>query len=128
MFFKGKRPKRLGVKEGRLGDGPNKPNWVCSHTERKSHHIQPLAFSGSADEAFARLKKVVLGMPRTELIREEPNYLYVEFTTGLMRYVDDVEFYNDGKSIHVRSASRIGYSDLNANRKRVEAIRQAFAG
>lgn len=126
MFFKGKRPTRLGVEDGRLGDGPHKPNWVCSQTDKSGHQIKPLEFDDTADEAFARLKDLILRIPRTELIEETDNYMYFEFTTGLMRYVDDVEFYNDGNVIHVRSASRVGYSDLNANRKRIEAIRNQF--
>lgn len=126
MFFRGKRPSRLGVEDGRLADGPNKPNWVCSQTERSGHAIAPLAFSGDVQAAWARLRDVVLRMPRTELIDSSDDYMYFEFTSSLMRYVDDVEFYNDGRVFHVRSASRLGYSDLNANRKRVEAIRSEF--
>lgn len=126
MIFKGKRPTRLGVTEGRLGDGPRKPNWVCSHTSQDDHRIEPLSLKGDAAAEMQRLKDLILSMPRTELIREEDNYLYFEFTTGLMRYVDDVEFYCDGQNIHMRSASRLGYSDLGANRKRLESVRRAF--
>ena len=55
----------------------------------------------------------------------EDGYLYAEFTSRLMRYVDDVEFLEDSTAgvIHVRSASRLGYTDLGANRKRIENIR-----
>lgn len=126
MFFKGKRPSRLGVVDGRLGDGPRKPNWVCSQTEQKDHFIEPLSAKADTASELARLKALVLAMPRTELIEESDNYLYFEFTTGLMRYVDDVEFYAEADVIHMRSASRVGYSDLNANRKRLEAVRAAF--
>ncbi len=127
MFFKGKRPGNLGVRNGRLGDGPHKPNWVCSQTERSNHVIEPLRFSGSPQAAMAALKQLLQNMPRTELIEEKADYLYFECMTPLMRYVDDVEFYCDGQVIHVRSASRLGYSDLNANRKRIEAIRAAYS-
>jgi uncharacterized protein (DUF1499 family) len=43
-----------------------------------------------------------------------------------MRFVDDVEFLFDdtNKKIHVRSASRVGYSDMGVNRKRVEELRK----
>lgn len=126
MIFKGKRPGRLGVRDGRLGDGPRKPNWVCSQTAQADHFIEPLPVKDDAAREFARLKALVLDLPRTALIEERDNYLYFEFTTGLMRYVDDVEFYCDGQHIHVRSASRLGYSDLGANRKRIESIRSAF--
>lgn len=127
MFFRGKRPDNLGLSNGRLADGPRKPNWVCSQTERKSHFIKPLGYSGDATAALEKLKACIDAMPRTELIEAQDNYLYYEFSTPLMGYVDDVEFYNDGEVIHLRSASRLGYSDLNANRKRIEAIRSAFS-
>ena len=62
-------------------------------------------------------------------VKETENYIYAEFTTAIMRYVDDVEFYfPDEKVIHIRSASRIGYSDMGLNRKRIEKIRQLFKG
>ncbi len=49
-----------------------------------------------------------------------------DLTRSSRRFVDDVELYCDGKVIRVRSSSRLGYSDLGVNRKRVEAIRKAF--
>jgi len=73
-----------------------------------------------------KLAGVVAAIPRTQVIQSRADYLYVEFSTPLMGFVDDVEFYCDGKAIQVRSASRLGYSDLGVNRKRIEAIRAAF--
>jgi uncharacterized protein (DUF1499 family) len=68
-------------------------------------------------------------MDRAEIIQADGNYVYAEFTTALMGFVDDVEFFLDESAgvIHVRSASRLGESDLGVNRKRVEAIRAAFS-
>ncbi len=68
-------------------------------------------------------------MERTSIVSETDNYLYAEFTSKLMGYVDDVEFYFDPSTpgqIQVRSASRLGQSDLGVNRSRVEAIRAAL--
>jgi uncharacterized protein (DUF1499 family) len=64
-------------------------------------------------------------MKKTKIITENKNYLYAEFTSAIMGFVDDVEFYLDegAKVIHVRSASRLGQSDLGVNRKRIETIR-----
>ena len=62
-------------------------------------------------------------LPRTTIVREEKNYLYAEFRTKLLRYVDDVEFFFDGSVIHVRSCSRLGRRDFGVNRKRVEELR-----
>jgi uncharacterized protein (DUF1499 family) len=126
LKFSGHRPTNLGVRDGKLAACPNKPNCVNSQTGDKNHAIAPLTFSGDPVAAMEKLKAVVQAMPRTQVIESKPNYLYAEFSTPLMGFVDDVEFYSDGKAIHVRSASRLGYSDLGVNRKRVEAVREAF--
>lgn len=128
--FSGTRPTNLGIKDGKLADCPNTPNCVNSQAPDtdSAHKIAPLRYSASASEAMARLKSVIQSMERTALITEAENYLYVEFTSGLMGYVDDVEFYLDSSTgvIQVRSASRLGKSDLGVNRKRIEAIRARF--
>jgi uncharacterized protein (DUF1499 family) len=69
-------------------------------------------------------------MARTRLIREDAAYLHFEFTSLLLRFVDDVEFLfdDDTKTVHFRSASRIGYSDLGVNRRRMEEIRALVEG
>ena len=127
MFkFAGKRPTNLGVRDGKLAPCRSSPNSVCSQAADPGHAIAPLRFSGESEAALRKLKTVVEGMPRTRIIESKPGYLYAEFSTALMGFVDDVEFYCDGKAIQVRSASRLGYSDLGVNRKRIEAIRAAF--
>lgn len=72
-----------------------------------------------------RLKKIVIGMKRSRIIRSTGPYIHAEFTSALFRFVDDVEFLVDDRAsvIHVRSASRIGHSDLGVNRRRIETIR-----
>lgn len=129
-MFAGKRPTNLGVKDGKLAPCPNSPNCVCSQSPQtdSQHYIAPLGYNSTAPEALAKLKEAIQGMSRTKVISENPNYLYAEFTTKLMGYVDDVEFLVDesAKVIHVRSASRLGQSDLGVNRKRVEEIRKLF--
>lgn len=132
MLFKlsGTRPQNLGVKNGKLAACPDSPNCVCSQAPESDsiHYIAPIAYSGRAIQAFSKLKETIEALPRTEMITISGNYLYAEFTTPLMGYVDDVEFYVDGRQnvIHVRSASRLGKSDLGVNRKRIETIRAKF--
>lgn len=122
-------PKSLGVANGRLRPCPASPNCVCSCDAEPGHAIPPLRFAGSAEHAFQRLRKVLVAMPRTRIRRDEAAYLHAECRSLVFRFVDDVEFLLDADAgiIHVRSASRLGYSDLGVNRRRVEAIRQAFA-
>ena len=122
MFnFAGKRPDNLGVKEGKLAPCPGTPNCVSSQSQDPKAKIAPLP-----KVSIAELKKVIESMERTTIIEETDNYLYAEFKSQLMGYVDDVEFYLDPNEnvIHVRSASRLGKSDLGVNRKRVETIRE----
>ena len=77
---------------------------------------------------MGQLLKVLQQMPRVKLVVQEDHYLHLEVRTAWFRFVDDVEFYWDQQAscIHVRSASRIGYSDLGTNRRRVERIRRQF--
>ena len=128
-LLSGKRPNDLGVRNGLLKPAPDSPNAVSSQTTGEYHRIEPLRYKGTAEPAMAALKSVIESTPRTSIVEERADYLYVEFTSRLIGYVDDVEFYfpPDEKIIHVRSASRLGYSDLGANRKRIENIRMKFA-
>ncbi len=128
----GQRPTTLGVKDGKLSPCPDTPNCVISESDTDAdaeHAIAPLAYSGDPARAMALLEAVVNAMSRTAIIEKTDRYLYAEFTSKLMGFVDDVEFYLDPSTpvIQVRSASRLGQSDLGANRKRIEAIRQALA-
>ncbi len=77
---------------------------------------------------MAKLVALVKAMPRTTIVDSTDNYLYAEFASKLMGFVDDVEFYLDPAEsvIQVRSASRLGESDLGVNRKRLEEIRAAL--
>jgi uncharacterized protein (DUF1499 family) len=74
---------------------------------------------------MAAARKAVEGMKRATVVRHEGNYLYAEFRSKLMGFVDDVEFTYDDKGgvLHVRSASRLGRRDYGVNRARVEALR-----
>jgi uncharacterized protein (DUF1499 family) len=78
----------------------------------------------------AVLKRVIAGLPRTKLVQEEDAYLHYEFTSLLLRFVDDVEFLfeDETKTIHFRSASRTGYGDFGVNRRRMEDIRSSVEG
>jgi len=131
-LFSWKRPDYLGVKDGRLARCKSTPNCVSSQADGADaeHYIGPIRFQGSALEAMAAVRKAVEAIERTRVVRHEGNYLYAEFRTRLMRYVDDVEFTFDEKAgaIHVRSASRLGRRDFGVNRARVEAIRAAVEG
>jgi uncharacterized protein (DUF1499 family) len=122
----GERPGNLGVNGGVLVACPASPNCISSQADDEKHRIAPLAFNGDPDAAFARLKLTLEQRKDTAIIEESPGYLRVELRTTL--FVDDGEFLLDRSRsvIHVRSASRLGYSDLGKNRSRMEEIRSQF--
>ena len=115
-----KRPDHLGVREGRLAPCKRSPNCVSSQANPADleHYIAPI--HGSIRDA----REAIKALPGTAIIEERSDYLYAEFRTRLLRYVDDVEFFFDGTVLHVRSCSRLGRRDFGVNRKRVEALRR----
>lgn len=129
MFhFAGDRPTNLGIVANHLQGCPESPNCVSSQSPDDEHHVDPIPFKGNSRRAMQALKHAIDDSERAEVIKSEENYLYAEFTSQLMGFVDDVEFYvnEEAKEIELRSASRMGESDLGVNRKRVEALRQQF--
>jgi uncharacterized protein (DUF1499 family) len=112
------------IERGQLAPCPSSPNCVSSLATDDGRRIAPLAIPGDTATQIARLLAVVGDMPRTEIQAQADNYLWVVFTSRLLRFRDDVEFLlGPGDAVQVRSASRLGYSDLGVNRKRVETIR-----
>jgi uncharacterized protein (DUF1499 family) len=124
----GKTPGSIGVKDGKLAACPDKPNCVSSMTEDKSHFIEPFPYSGNSGKAKSVLLEIVKSQDRTKIISDSENYIHAEYRSKLFRFVDDVEFLIDdkAKTVHIRSASRLGYSDMGVNGKRVEGLRLIF--
>ena len=135
-WLRGQAPGDLGVKGGKLKAPSTTPNSVSSqadlwpgHPRQADARIAPLAVAGEPAAAMARVKAAVEGTPGAVVVKAEGDYLYAQFTTPLMRYTDDVEFWFDRPAgvVQVRSASRLGQSDIGANRQRVEALRARFS-
>ena len=120
--------KDLGLQNGRLKPCPESPNCVSSDVpESDLHYIAPLA--SSSPETWTSLQATIDSMDGVELLEASDNYLCYTFRTPLLGFSDDVEFHYrpDREVIAVRSASRVGYGDLNTNRKRIERIRSALS-
>jgi uncharacterized protein (DUF1499 family) len=114
--------------DGHLTPCPDSPNCVCSQDPRPEHQVDAFPYSGEPAAALARLMEIVRSEPRTRIVDTSPVYLRAEFRSRVFRFVDDVEFLVDPARsvIEVRSASRVGYSDLGVNRRRVEHLRSRF--
>jgi uncharacterized protein (DUF1499 family) len=118
-----------GLVEGRLKPCPDKPNCVSSElVSDAEHYIEPLVYSaGEAERVMPRLKTIIDEMGGSIQV-EETDYLAAIFTSSIFRFVDDLELRIDTgqKTIHLRSASRVGHGDGGVNRKRVELLKNLF--
>jgi uncharacterized protein (DUF1499 family) len=109
---------------------PSSPNCVSSlETEDDKHRVEPLTMSGDPAQSKARLRQAIFAAGDATFVRETDTYWKVEYRSRFFRFVDDVEFWFgcDTNAVHVRSASRLGYSDFGVNRKRIEKIRVLMA-
>ncbi len=125
LSFNSGTPPALGVTEGRLVPCPESPNCVSTQTDSEAHRLAPVSWPASQGDALAKIKEVVGdNFARASLIDESSDYLRYEFRSLIFRFVDDVEFYfdQDARLIHFRSASRVGHSDLGANKSRMQKI------
>ncbi len=120
----------LGVNNGQLQPCPDTPNCVSSFaTDDKS--MPPIDFNGSPKQALSKLLEVIKTMPRTQITEQRTDYVRAEFSSKIFGFVDDVEFLllaasDKQTTVHFRSASRLGYSDLGVNRQRIEQIKLHF--
>jgi uncharacterized protein (DUF1499 family) len=129
----GKAPGDLGVRDGKLKRPSSTENSVSSQAKawpgagEQSAHIEALALPAGLDGAatMKKIEMIVTAMDGAKIVATRGDYLYATFTTKLMKYVDDVEFWFDPASgaIQLRSASRVGRKDFGVNRARIEAIR-----
>lgn len=132
-WLQGTPPGDLGVHNGRLKPPSATENSVSSqaalypdHPQRLYAGIAPLAVQGDGPATLLRIKTVVTGMTGASVVRSDADYLYVQFTTPVLRFVDDAEFWFDPAQgvIQVRSASRVGRKDFGVNRRRMETVRR----
>ena len=135
-LLRGTPPDDLGVKDGKLKRPSKTPNSVTSQADLWPDHpmqayarIAPLALKGDGPATLARLAELCKGLPGATVVTHKPDYLYVQFETKLMKFVDDAEFWYDPKAgvVQVRSASRVGRKDFDVNRSRVEGLRARLA-
>lgn len=120
-------PAAAGVRNGHLAECLSAPHCVCSDAGTSSdngHWVEPIALPTLPDEVRWRVIREVLAASGATIVGEEAGYLHATYTSGLFRFVDDLELRMDNTHLQLRSSSRVGYSDLGANRQRVEDLRR----
>jgi len=120
---------KLGVQDEQLLPCPISPNCVTSFGDNRD--MSPIMFDGAEQDAHSQLVAIIKTLPRTTIIEHNSHYIRAEFRSQLFGFVDDVEFVllansNNQTTIHFRSASRLGFSDLGANKSRMEDIKSKF--
>ena len=129
-IFAATPPDNIGVKAGKLADCPTTLNCIGSQNQDSEHNIDPIAYDSKSHPApIAEIKDILLSFDRGKIIEASDRYLHAEFTSHWFGFVDDVEFYlnEDSGVIEVRSAARLGESDLGVNRQRMENVRAKFS-
>jgi uncharacterized protein (DUF1499 family) len=112
---------------GRLRPCPKAPACLCSEDAEGKGAVEPLAFTGPPEEAWEKAQMAVEQIGGT-IETLEQRYLWATFRSRVFGFVDDLELrlVANQQIIHVRSASRIGYSDLGVNRRRLARLRTRF--
>lgn len=109
---------------------PASPNCVSSkeNITDVEHYISPITYEIERERSFEKIKEILNELENVKIVEENDLYIHAVFVTTIMRFKDDVEFQflENEKIIHIRSASRIGHSDLGLNRKRMEKMRSLF--
>lgn len=124
----GTRPSDLGVKQSRLAPCPSSPNCVSSDDADAAHVISALQLALPPAEAWRAVHATVAGLARTKIIMQTDDYLHAECSSAVFGFVDDLELHLRPAQnlIAVRSAARLGRSDLGVNRRRVESLRSTL--
>jgi len=120
----GQEPDNLGVHEGQLAPCPARPNCVSSDAADAEHLVAAYVLNAAPEPSWATVREIVAAYPRTTIVTVDDTYLHAECRSRLFGFVDDLELHlrPDDAIIAIRSASRVGYSDLGANRARVDEI------
>ncbi|MFC5050803.1 DUF1499 domain-containing protein [Rubritalea spongiae] len=110
-----------GIIDGKLAPNNPSPNSVCS--EGETANITPLEVK--EHDAWENLQDAIESLSG-RFMSIQQDYLHAVFKTALWGFEEDLEarFDRDANVIHLRSASRVGYSDMGTNRKRVETLKR----
>ncbi len=107
----------------------NKPNCVSSFDDRKEFFFPPIEkVEGPWDQVKAKIEKTITSFASAKVESTKENYLHIIVTTKLMRFKDDLYFWWDPETekLSMKSESRVGYSDLGANKKRLKTFIQEW--
>lgn len=120
LHVAGSVPETLGLNGGVLPPCPS-----ANHCVREDW---PMADPAAG---LARLRAVLATTPATRIesgAEPDATYLHATAESRLFGFIDDLEFASDPEHgvLQVRSASRLGDSDLGVNQRRVDLLKTAL--
>ena len=123
-----KLPEGLGVTDGILKACPSSPNCISTQAVEgdEVHYAEPIIYTSDRKSAQLAIESYLLEQGNTRIVTSTLGYVHFEVKSSLVGYIYDVEVYLPDADIviHVRSASRVGYSDFGINRDRVRQIKE----
>jgi uncharacterized protein (DUF1499 family) len=107
-------------------DCPDTPNCVSSLAKNPKHQVEPFKLKKDSKTSWDVVRKTVGLLSRTNIVSADKSNIHAECRSIIFRFVDDLALHLSPSNgiIHIRSASRTGYSDLGVNRRRVENLRK----
>jgi uncharacterized protein (DUF1499 family) len=124
----GKPPDEINHDPSGLRGCPKRPNCVSSEAKDERHAIEPFHLKGDPMVSWPIIRDEIASMPKWRIVKATGDYIHAECKSRIFRFIDDLELSLNSSSgiISIRSASRTGYSDFGANRRRVELLRSVL--
>lgn len=100
----------------------DKPNCISTLETRTDFKAAPFTLNNpnTKIESIAQIAEQLKG---AKIAVMSENYVRIESTSTVFRFVDNLELRIEGSNLIVRSESRTGHSDFGVNKKRVEKLR-----
>lgn len=128
LAWSSRRAVEVGLNGGQLRKCPATPNCVGSELQDRAHAVPSIAIEPLEPFAAWYVFQQAVQVTGGTIIEADEHYLHAEYRTPVFRFTDDFEARLDANvgRIHIRSASRVGRSDLGANRRRARHLREVY--
>ncbi|RDH84560.1 MAG: DUF1499 domain-containing protein [endosymbiont of Galathealinum brachiosum] len=127
LGYKSQNGTAPGLVDSKLKHCSEKPNCICTEfVEDKLHFTDAIKFTEKSTAILINAIENTIQDTGGIIINQQADYIYATYTSSIFRYVDDFEIRidNEKKLIHIRSASRVGHSDMGANLKRINQFKR----
>lgn len=100
---------------------------VSSFDSGNESYLPPIESEEDPQRIRQKIKGIVSKTAGANIVEESENYLRAEYSSSLLGFIDDVEFwFHETHQVHFKSASRGSFPDFGANKERIESLRFKF--